>query len=59
MTHITRIAASRTYEALGGVQIVLDPGHGGKSYYPTRINRALFALRGELLFTQIHKYIKN
>lgn len=30
MMHITRIAASRTYDALGGVVIVLDSGHGGK-----------------------------
>lgn len=30
MRHITEIAASRAIKVLDGVQIVIDPGHGGK-----------------------------
>lgn len=30
MSHITQITASRAIKVLDGVQVVLDPGHGGK-----------------------------
>lgn len=30
LTHITSVSAQRTFQAMDGVNIVLDPGHGGK-----------------------------
>ena len=30
LSHITSVSAKRAFHALDGVEIVLDPGHGGK-----------------------------
>ena len=41
LSHITSVSAKRAFHALDGVEIVLDPGHGGLSCYP-RSQKALF-----------------
>lgn len=35
MQHITDVVAFREKKALDGMELVLDPGHGGLSYYPS------------------------